>query len=146
MQIDVCAGVFRQRVEEGKVAPPRLDLRPPVAQVDRLNAWIERVVSGAMIYAEAATGAVLDRDLQREALVRIAARIDRCGEKAFRRSVQQGGVIGLGPDHAVRADEAALAALDTALRFPDGHLEGAIALRSEERRVGRECGCTGRSR
>ena len=65
---------------------------------------------------------------KREAPVGVAARVDRRRSESLRRAFEQRGIIGLGPDHAVRADDAALAALDAEIRFPDRHGERHIAL------------------
>ena len=64
MQIDLFPPVFRQRLEECEIAPPRLDQRQAFAEIDRLDARLERIMGRTMIDADAAAGAVLDCDLQ----------------------------------------------------------------------------------
>ncbi len=78
--------------------------------------------------AQATAGAVLDIELQREAGARIAAGIDRCRFEAIRRAIEAAFVIVFRPDHAVRAHEPALAALDAQILPPHRHLVGNIAL------------------
>ena len=128
MQVDLFPSMFRQRLEKREIAPSGFDQRQSFAEIDRLDRRIERIVGRTMIDADPATRAVFDCDLQREALVGVAARIDRGRCKALRRVLEQRVIVGLGPDHAVRTDDAALAALDAEIRLPDRHREGDVAL------------------
>src|SRR5271166_6317152 len=128
MQVDLFPRVLRKRFKKREIAPPCFDQWQPFAEVDRLDCRIEWVVGRTMINADPATRAVFDGDLQREALLGVTARIDRSRWKALRRLLEQPAVVGLGPDHAVRTDDAALAALNAEIRLPDRHREGEIAL------------------
>ena len=76
-EIDARAIVDRQRLEEGDVGALAVDQRRLVGHVDGLDARLARADRRAGLDAEAAAGAVLDIELQREAGVRIAARVDR---------------------------------------------------------------------
>ena len=99
-----------------------------VGHVDRLVAGLAPCSSPGRPRRTGAAGAVLDVDLQRVARLREAARVDRRRSEARRRAVQRALVVELGADHAVRADEAAVAALDADLRLPDRHDLGDVAL------------------
>src|SRR5271157_5008879 len=96
--------------------------------VDRPNIQIPGAVGRAVLDAYAATGTVLDIDLQRIAGFRIAARIDGGGFEFRRRAGETILVVILGADDAVRADDRALPALDAEVRIPDRHLLGNVAL------------------
>ena len=78
--------------------------------------------------AQLASGAVLHVDLQREAGVREPAGVQRRRLEIRRRLLQQGLVVVGGPDDAVRADEAAVAALDAKVRIPFRDQFGDVAL------------------
>ena len=75
-EIDPRAVRQRQRLEEGEVALLRLDQRLLVGHVDGLVAGLGRADRRAVLDADAAAGAILDMDLQREAAAGEAARID----------------------------------------------------------------------
>jgi hypothetical protein len=64
MQVDLFASVFRQRLEECEIAPPRFDQLQPFAEIDRLDIGLERIMSRTVIDANPATCAILDGDLQ----------------------------------------------------------------------------------
>jgi len=71
--------------------------------------------------ADAAAGAVLHIELQREPFVWISPRIDGCRLEACWCAFQFAFVVVLGTNHAVRAGEPALAALHAKIRVPDCH-------------------------
>jgi hypothetical protein len=118
----------RKLLEEFDAPAARLDVLQSGLHVDRPNTEILGAVGGAILDAYAATGAVLDIDLQRVARVGIAARIDRGGFEICRCVGQTVLVIILGADDAVWADDCALPALDAEVRVPDRHLLGDVAL------------------
>ena len=117
-----------QRLEEADALAAGLEMLEPVLHVDRLDGEVGRAVRRAVLHADAAPRAVLDVDLQREARVGIAARVDRRGLEGRRRAGEPALVVVLGPNHAVRADDGALAALDAEVGFPDRHFVGDVPL------------------
>src|SRR5688500_20296369 len=98
----------------------------PVLHVDRLHGRIVRAMRRAVLHADAAPGAVFDVNLQREARVGIAARVDRRSFEDRRRAGQPALIAVLRPNHAASADDGALAALDADIAFPDRDLAGAV--------------------
>lgn len=98
---------------------------------------------GAGLDAQATTGAVLGEHLQGVHLVGQAGRIQRNRLERLRRIVEHIGLVVLGPQHAVRADEGAVAALDAVVLVPDRDDLGHIALlvlrgARGERTIGRQ--------
>ena len=127
-EIHARAVVDRQALEERDIGALRLDQRRFGFEVDRLDAGIDRAVRRAAFHAQAAARAILDIELQGEADVGIAAGVDRRRFEGFRRAVEARLVVIFGADDAVRADEAALAALNAEIGPPDGHFIGDVAL------------------
>ena len=117
-----------QGLEEGDVAALAVEPRFAPGQVDRLVLGVGGRRDRAGLHAEAASGAVLEVDHQGESGTGQPARGERHGGEAFWSRGQQRLVVELGPDHAVRADEAAVAALDAEPRVPGGDLVGDVAL------------------
>jgi hypothetical protein len=101
-------------------------MREPVLHVDRLDGEVGRAVRRTVLHADAAPRAVLDVDLQREARLWIAARVDGRGLEGRRRVREPALIVVLGSNHAVRADDRALAALDAEVGVPDRYLVGDI--------------------
>src|ERR1017187_9088530 len=103
-----------------------------VPKSTRDRSFTGRVSKNAMFSRPAASsgppGAVLQVDLERVPGVRQAAHLQRHGLEAGRRAGQLRLVVELGPDHAVRADETALPALDAQVRIPDRDQVGDVAL------------------
>ena len=99
-----------------------------VGHIDRLHARLARADRRAGLDAQAAAGAILDIELQGEARFRIAARVDGRRFEARGRAGQRALVIVSRADDAMRADEAALAALDAEVLLPDRDRFGDIAL------------------
>ena len=97
-------------------------------EVDRLAFGVVGRPDRAGLDAQLAAGAVLHVDLQREAGVREPAGVQRRRLEIRRRLLQQGLVVVGGPDDAVRADEAAVAALDAQVRIPFRDQFGDVAL------------------
>ena len=97
-------------------------------EVDGLAHRVARRRHRARLDAQAAAGAVLDVDLQRVPGVRQADRVQRRRREGLRRAVQSALVVVPGADHAVRADEAAVAALDAQLGVPGRDQIGDVAL------------------
>ena len=97
-------------------------------EVDCLDAGIARAVRRADLDADAAARAILKIELQREAHVGVAARINRGRFEADRSAVELVLVVVFGADDAVRAGEAALTALDAEIWLPHGYTIGDIAL------------------
>ena len=127
-EIDPRPVIDRQCLEERHVAPFRLDQRQPVAQVDRLEVRLGRAVGGTNLDAQPAARAVLDVELQREAHIREAAHVDRRRFEGGRGAVELVLMIVFRANDGVRADEAALAALDADVRLPYRHDVGKVAL------------------
>jgi len=136
-EIDLGAVIGRQGLEERQFRPRLLQQRGLRLHVDRLHARLRRAVRGAGLDAELTAGAVLDIDLQRKPRLGKAARIHGGGMESSRRVLQPRLVEILGPDHAVRADEAAMPALDAEVGHPFRHEIGDIAL-LPRRGAGRE--------
>ncbi len=117
-----------QRLEEADALAPGLEMLEPILHVDRFDGGVGRAVRRTVLHADTAPGAVFDVDLQREARVGIAAGVDGRSLEDLRRAVEPALVVVLGPDHAVRADDRALAALDAEVGLPDRDLVGDIPL------------------
>ena len=98
------------------------------AEVDRLGDGGAGHDDRAGLDAQPAAGAVLDVDLQRVPGVRQPDGVQRRRVELVRRALQVGLVVVLGADHAVRADEAAVAALDAAVGIPHRDQLGDVAL------------------
>ena len=128
-----------QRLEERDALALGRDQRLARREVDRLADRVARRPDRAGLDAQPAAGAVLDVDLQRVAGVRQAAARPAAptGTPSGAPS-SRAGVVVLGADHAVRADEAAVAALDAQVRVPDRDQLGDVALlvRRRAARVG----------
>ena len=108
-----------QRLEERDVVPLGGDQRLARCEVDRLADRVSRRDGRARFDAQLAAGAVLDVDLQGVPGVGQADGRQRSRPEEVRSPLQLGLVVVPGPDHAVRADEAAVAALDAELLVPD---------------------------
>ncbi len=120
--------VHREGLEEADAGPLPLQDRRFGSHVDGLDAALLQALRRADLDAQAATGAILDVHLQGVARLREATRIDRRGLEAFRGFFQPGLGVKLGADHPMRADEAAIAALDADVRLPHRHEGGDVAL------------------
>ena len=118
----------RQRLEERDALALVGHERLALGEVDRLGDRIARRDRRARLDAQAASGAVLDVDLERVAAVRETGRHQRRRPEPLRRALEVGRVVVPGADHAVRADEAAVAALDAQVLVPDGDQLGDVAL------------------
>ena len=127
-EIDAGAIVDRQLLEKGDVGPFGCEERLLARHVDRLDARLARARDRAGLDAEAAAGAVLHVELQREARFRVAARIDRRRLERGGRGGEQILVVVARTDDAVRTNEAALSALDAEILLPDRDLVGDVAL------------------
>ena len=108
-----------QRLEERDVVPLGGDQRLARREVDRLADRVARRDDRARLDAQLAAGAVLDVDLQRVAGVGQPDGLERSRLEPVRCALQAGLVVVPGADHAVRADEAAVAALDAEIGVPD---------------------------
>ena len=127
-EIDASAVIDRKLLEEGDVDAFARDQRLLVGEVDGLDPRLARADRRAGFDTETTAGAVLDIELQAEAGFRVAARVDRGGlERAGRRG-ERVLVIVTRANDAVRADEAALSALDTEILFPNRHDFGDVPL------------------
>ena len=109
----------RQRLEERDVVPLGGDQRLARREVDRLAGRVARRDDRARLDAQLAAGAVLDVDLQRVTGVGQADGVQRRRAEPVRCALEAGLVVVPGADHAVRADEAAVAALDAEVGVPD---------------------------
>ena len=127
-EIDARAVVERQALKEGNARARLFENGRLRREVDRLHAGIARAVRRTHLDADAAAGAVLQVDLQREAHVGIAARVDRRGLEPGRAPLQLAIAVVFGADHAVGAGEPALAALDAQVWLPHRHVVGDVAL------------------
>ena len=119
--------VGRQGLEKGDVVSLRGQPRLAGSEIDRLGPGGARNDDRAGLHTQAAPGAVLDVHLQRIPGVRQPDGVQRRRVELLRRTRQLGLVVVLRPDHAVRADEAAVAALNTAPGIPDRHQFGNVA-------------------
>src|SRR5210317_1121778 len=99
-----------------------------LAHIDRAFSWTFDATGRACVDTERAAGAVLSVDLQRVAGVGKTARVERSTEKTGGRGFQTGTVEKLGADHAVRANETALAALNAEIGIPLRHEARDVAL------------------
>ena len=98
-------------------------------EVDRLVLGVGGRRDRAGLDAEAASGAVLEVDhAGRIGNPGSPRAVERHGGEAVRSRGQQRLVVELGSDDAVRANEAAVAALDAEIRVPGGDLVGDVAL------------------
>ncbi len=79
-EVDPGAVVDRQGFEEGRGFAGGLDQRGLVGEVDRLDARLGQAERGAGLDAEAAAGAILEVELQRELRVGVATGVDRGGK------------------------------------------------------------------
>ena len=133
----LCADVFEadsppiqlgNREKETPVLSLGLAQRRLRAHVDRLQPRLGFVACGADIHADAATRAILDRDLQRvfQSFPVRQPRITRLKRRG--RSLKHGRHIDFATNHRVRTDHHALVALDTDIRIPDRHLCRQVAL------------------
>ena len=84
------------------------------------------VLGGADVDADAAPGAVVGRDLDRELMAVEFARAERLRQEAVGRAGERLGLVGLHPDGRVRADDGALAAVDAQVGFPDRDLGASL--------------------
>ena len=128
----------RQRLEERDVVALGGDQRLALSEVDRLADRVARRHGRAGLDAQPTSGAVLDVDLQRVTAVREPGGLQRSRPEPLRCALQAGRVVVPGADHAVRADEAAVAALDAQVGVPDRDQLGDVALlvRRRAARVG----------
>src|SRR5262249_30424325 len=117
-----------QRLEEGDALASELEQRLAGTEVDRLAAVVADGGDGTGLDAQLAAGAVLDVDLQRVARVGKSDGIERSGEERVRSAVQLLVVEVARANDAVRADEAAVAALDAEVGLPDSDKIGDVAL------------------
>ena len=108
-----------QRLEERDVVALGGDQRLARGEVDRLASRVARRDGRARLDAQPAAGAVLDVDLQRVPGVGQADGFERSRPEPVRCALQAGLVVVRRADHAVRADEAAVAALDAQVGVPD---------------------------
>ncbi len=127
-EVDPGPVVDRQRLEERDGLPPGGQLRFPRREVDGLAGRLGRYLHRAGLHAQPAAGAVLQVDLKGVLGVRQAPHVQRHRREAGRRAVQLRLVVELGTDDAVRADEAAVAALDAGVGVPERHQVGDVAL------------------
>ena len=127
-EVDAGAIIDWQGLEEGDVAPLRLQNRRFLGDIDRLFARLADALRRTDLHADPAAGAVFQIDLKGEADLGIAAGIDgrvlEAGRRCFARLLMEI----LGADHAVRTGKTALAALDAQVRIPHRHGLGDIAL------------------
>ena len=123
-------------VELGEVEEERRSSPAPASRsgalrrhVDGLVPRVRLVLGRADLDAEVAAGAVLGRHLDRvlPALERRRPG-SRSALKVAGAPARALGVVDLGADGGVRADERALVALDADLRVPDRDLDGEVAL------------------
>ena len=119
-EVHAGAVVCRQLLEEGDVLALAREQRLQVVEVDRLAARLIGRGHRTGLDAQPASGAVLDVHLQREPGVREAGPLQQRRPEAVGSALQALRGVVAGADHAVRADEAAVAALDAELRIPDG--------------------------
>ena len=122
-KVHACPIVHRECGEEGVVHPAICHKWVLVLHRERLG-WH----NGTGLHAKAATGAVLNREVEREADVGKAAHIDRRRTKTCRSAVELRRIEILCLDHAVRADEAALSALHAGIGVPYRDGIGDVAL------------------
>ena len=127
-EVDPGAVGDRQRLEERDVLPLGGEQRLARGEVDRLAPGFAGREHRAGLDAQRAAGAVLDVDLQGVARVGQAAGVQRCRAERLGRPGQRRLVVVRGPDHAVRADEAAVAALDAQVGVPVRDQIGDVAL------------------
>ena len=127
-EVDSRAVVARQLLEERDPFALGGHQRLDRLEVDRLARRVSGRRDRTGLDAQPAPGAVLDVDLQRVARVRKPGSVERSRPEAVRRTVQPGLLVLAGADHAVRADEAAVAALDAQLGVPGRHDFGDVAL------------------
>src|SRR5208282_3930216 len=99
--------------EEFPVLPLRLAQRRLRNHVDRFQAGLALVLYGTDVDADAASGAVFRRNLDGVL-------------EGRRRALQLLWVVDLDADYGVRADDSALAALNTDLRIPCRNLEAML--------------------
>ncbi len=85
-------------------------------------------LGGADLHAEGAAGAIFGRHLQGVLALLHILPAGRNGFEGGRRAGEGRFVVDLGADHAVGADQHALAALDAELLVPLGNFEGDVAL------------------
>ena len=109
-------------------SPGLLDQGLPGRQVDGPLPRFARRLHRAGLHAQRASGAILHVHLERVPGVGQATGVQRHGREPIRGPGQLRLVVELGPDHAVRADEAAVAALDAQVRVPLGDQVGDVAL------------------
>ncbi len=109
----------RQLLEERDVLALAHEQRLPVVEVDRLAARLVGRGHRTGLDAQPASGAVLDVHLQRVPGVRETGPIQFRRAEAVGRTVQPIRLVVARADHAVRADEAAVPALDAELLIPD---------------------------
>ena len=110
----------------GRQALVKRDISPLGVQIGRLFGDIDRTLSGRAVLdrtdlmAKAASGAILEIDLQRKFGLGETAGVDRGRLKTVRSGSQIVAMIEFRADHAVRAYKTAVAALNARVRFPDG--------------------------
>ena len=119
VKIDARPVVDRQAFEEGNIGALGLNQRCLFGEVDCFDVRLARANRRAGFHTKAAARAVLHIKLQGKACFRIAACIDRRRLERRRRVDQNILIVVAGTNDAVRADEAALPALDAKVFFPD---------------------------
>src|SRR6185503_20341277 len=118
----------RNGLEERDAVPFGWHHRLDRGQVDRLADGVTGRHCWASLDAQPAPGAILDVDLQRVATVRQPGSLQRRRPETLWCTVQTGRVVVPGADHAVRADEAAVATLDAQVGVPERDQLGDVAL------------------
>ena len=126
--VDAGAVVHRQRLEERDPLALAGHDRLARLQVDGLPRRRRRVLHRAGLDAQCAAGAVLDVDLEREAGVGQAARLEHRREEPGGRGLEPLRLVEPRPDHAVRAHEATAPALDARVGIPHRHEVGDVPL------------------
>src|SRR5208337_5120053 len=119
---------FRQGEKEIPIAAFRLTQRGLLLHVDGFVFDFAFAFRRADFDAEAAAGAILRSHLQCEAHSVELAPTRFGGFESLRGMLEQGGIINLGANDGVRANEDALAALNAKLLVPDGNFLGDVAL------------------
>ncbi len=99
-----------------------------VDHVDRLVLRLALVFDRADLVAQGTAGAILDRGLQRVELVFVLLKARRGRFKGRGRVFQEGRIVDLEADDAVRTDQGALAALDADLLIPLRHFGSDVTL------------------
>src|ERR1700687_2807889 len=86
------------------------------------------VLDGENLYAEGAASAIFGRDLEGVSQVLEFAPARLCSLERLWSVREQRGIVDLGADHCMRADEHALTALDAKFLVPDGNVLSDVSL------------------